>query len=116
MTKEKDRAEICAELARAMGIPEDQWPLRCDSSKIVRQMERVPPDPFTDPAASRALVGWLATQSAEIWGNFSALVIDSAIPFDQQAYADWEMVTRATMTAKLETIARAAYDAIKEKT
>jgi formate dehydrogenase assembly factor FdhD len=39
-------------------------------------------------------------------------VIDSAIPFDQQAYADWEMVTRAVMTAEPSVIARAACKAL----
>jgi len=72
------------------------------------------PDPFTNAADNRALVEWLAEQSPVAWGNFTGCLIDAAIPFHVQPYADWEMVCRAVLTAPIETIAEAAWRAIQE--
>ena len=117
---EPTQQQKCADLARVMGwdfIPASSEIALPDVGEWYTPLGKIygdePPDPFTDHAACHALVAWLATQSAEVWGNFSASVIDSAIPFDQRAYADWEMVTRAVMTAEPAIIAEAAWRAVQ---
>lgn len=128
---EPTQQQKCADLARAMGyaairiagVPSGfvAW-IAPDGNRqfggyIYESPEQAfvecAPDYFTNHAACHELVVWLATQSAEVWGNFSASVIDSAIPFDQRAYADWEMVTRAVMTAEPAIIAEAAWRAVQ---
>lgn len=71
------------------------------------------PDPFANADDKDALVKWLAEQSPVVWGNFTGCLIDAAIPFHVQPYADWEMVCRAVLTAPLEILAEAAWRAIQ---
>ncbi len=118
---ERTQQQKCTDLARKMGwkLEQDgywqQW-RSADGKKFCSVRPSCDESPIGNPYESAddkdALVAWLAKQSGEIWGNFSASVIDSAIPFDQQAYADWEMITRAVMTAPREIIADAAWLAI----
>lgn len=116
---EQRQIEIRAELARRMG-----WDFIQKSSEMAYSGEGEwytpdgqsygdePPGFCADATASRALVAWLAGQDATVWGEFSGMVINSGIPFEQQAYADWEMVTRAFALAPLEIIAIAAAKAL----
>lgn len=112
------RAEMRADLARAMGWANitkvgTGFP---PGMEVGFDDEREPiPDPFTNAADKDKLVVWLTEQSPVVWGNFTGCLIDAAIPFDIQAYADWEMVCRAVLTAPLETIAEAAWRAIQEE-
>lgn len=127
--REPTQQQKCAELAKAMGFYIQSiskrfkiWRLfdskgntisECGVSSEAEAWGDAP-NPFTDHEACHALKVWLAAQSPEAWGNFSAAVIDHSIPFDQQAYADWEMVTRAVMTADPAIIAEAAWQSIQK--
>jgi hypothetical protein len=124
------RAEMCADLACAMGwtvqqVGDPAYPLHY---QLVEPPDAEPfyhrwrateadawadaPNPFTNADDKDALVKWLAEQSPVVWGNFTGCLIDAAIPFHVQPYADWEMVCRAVLTAPLETVAEAAFFAI----
>lgn len=112
------RAEMCADLARAMGwkviqtsrgfmpiSPEGDAQLNYKTEDFAWATM---PDPFAYAADNRALVAWLAEDDAR-WKEFK-----------QELLSDWasspeQDVVRFALTAPLETIAEAAWQAIQEE-
>lgn len=120
---EQQKQHICAELARAMG-----WDFIASSSEIAlpgdgewytpfgRAYGNEPPDPFTDAAASRALVEWATESDRRSADFFKALcILLDIIPtwiegYSGPVYSPSEV--KRIMTAPLETIALAAARAL----
>jgi len=125
MTEQQQR-EACAELAQRMGWrlePEvDNW-FRQTGRQIWRHpvtlIERqLPPDYFTDPAASRELAAWLAADDAR-WFVFIRQLIklidwptQSAHKIADATFAEIASEVRYLMTAPLPVIAKAACKAL----
>lgn len=120
---EQQKQHICAELARAMG-----WDFIASSSEIAlpgdgewytpfgRAYGNEPPDPFTDAAASRALLIWLGQQSDAIMDMFAnGLMLSLKETCDAAKSGDgvfWGNEIIALMTAPLEAIVQAACAAL----
>jgi len=83
---EPTQQQKCADLARAMGIPESEWPYKCFVEKhqmdndggnawcytcemMADNSERVPPNPYESAADKDALVTWLTADDAR-WYRF----------------------------------------------
>lgn len=71
-TRKLTRSEACAELARRMGVPEHDWPLRpVDLGYHQTGYRLSPPSYFTDYAAARELMEWVCqSDNLELWDNF----------------------------------------------
>ncbi len=95
------RAEMCADLARAMGwTAKSHFPDSFQPHFWIAPSGRtfeVPPDPFTSAEHNRKLVEWLATDGAR-WKEFKQ-----------------KLLINFTLTAPLETIAEAAWRAIQSE-
>lgn len=83
MTSEQQQQQACAELARRMGWTpptshDAPWPERFFYwlSPDGQSSQEDPPDYFTDPAASRELVAWLAADDAR-WQDFAHALYDA---------------------------------------
>lgn len=112
-------AEMRADLARAMG-----WRptiVFSDGARNGQQLSK-PPNPFTDPAAMRALVEWIDADD-ERWGRFDTALLEALIVAgkwpgpgarDNEHLSLGEQYRRAFLAAPLPIIARAAWEAIQE--
>ena len=129
---EQQKREACAQLAQRMGITiEKRWQHVTDSSwglydlrlpggtylgahcSSIEEAHALLPDYFTDPAASRELVTWLAKQEVIIKRRFIAnlhLGLSDACVFND-APIDEDMILEA-MAAEPSAIARAACKAL----
>jgi len=111
------RAEICADLACAMGwkviktnsgfmpiSPEGHAQLNYKTEDFAWATM---PDPFTNAADNRALVEWLAQDNAR-WTAFYR-ILEDALKIPEGEMRAWRAMW--LLTAPLETIAEAAWPA-----
>ena len=127
-----DRQHICAELARCIW-PEAEIAISPNSGVDVMIYDKSNEtrswhgfDPFTDAAASRALIAWLATDD-KTWMKFASFLHEycrNTVNEEWRVYINrqdkeisgmdmMQRFERAMMTASLETITLAAYRTIQ---
>jgi hypothetical protein len=121
MTRQQ-RLTIRAELARRMGIPENEWLTVCfachhdisddawcrQCNADAHETEAIPPNPFTNAEDKDALVEWLAADHTR-WERFDDALF--AI-YDMWKGAGRDAQIRNAMTAPLEVIVLAACKAL----
>lgn len=125
---EPTRQQKCADLARAMGIPESEWPHKCFAEKhqmdndggnawcymcemMADNSERVPPNPYESADDKDALLAWLAADQRR-WERFAFKLFEYLGIWDGSfKLTD---IAKATMTAPLPVIADAAWLALKD--
>lgn len=127
---EPTREQMRADLARAMGITEEQWQHKCkaenhsndegfwcyDCCIAIEESPKVAPDPFTSAADKDALVEWICKNIETLRQKFIAELcgmIGLKQNWQLDRYDEYDLMI--LLTAPLETVALAAWRAIQPK-